>query len=117
MFSSSEMLRYSEDSHYHTFTGGLISLGIIFTVIAGFYTTISETVNRTAITSSLNARIESNPSAYNLTANADSMIMFGIQLQSVDLSFNYDFNAPRRYFDLVAHRYLLSYGMATQSFE
>lgn len=74
---------------------------------------ISQTLNKTAITSSLNARIESNPSAYNLTINAENMIMFGIQLQSVDLAFNYDFNGPRRYFDLVAHRYLLSYGMAT----
>jgi hypothetical protein len=113
MFSSSEMLRYSEDAQYHTFTGGLISLGIIFTVIAGFFSMISQTINKTAITYSLNARIESNPSAYNLTTNADNMIMFGIQLQSVDLSFNYDFNGPRRYFDLVAHKYILSYGMVS----
>lgn len=102
MFSSSEMLRYSEDSRYHTFTGGIISLGIIFTVIAGFFSMISETIHRTAITANLNSLINSDPPAYNLTANVENMFMFGIQIQSNDLSFNYDFNGPKRYFDITA---------------
>ena len=77
-------------------------MGIIFTVIAGFFSMISETINRTAISSSLNALINYDPSPYNLTTNADNMFMFGIQIQSNDLSLNYDFNGPRRYFDVTA---------------
>jgi hypothetical protein len=100
MFSSSEILRYNDDAHYRTFTGGVISLGIILTVIAGFFSMISETVNRTAITSSLNVVTSSNPTAYNLTNNADNMFMFGLQIRSYDLKFFYDMNAPRRYFNI-----------------
>ena len=111
MFSSSEMLRYNEDAHYHTFTGGLISLGIIFTVIAGFFSMISETINRTAITYNVNAIIASSPSAYNLKTNADNMFMFGIQIQSTNLSFTYDFNGPKRYFDVFAQQFVLKYGI------
>jgi hypothetical protein len=85
MFSSSEMLRYNEDAYYQTFTGGVITLGIVVTVIAGFFSMISETINRTAITSSVNALTTSNPPAFNLTVNADNIFMFGIQIQSTNL--------------------------------
>ena len=111
MFSSSEMLRYNEDAQYHTFTGGLISLGIIFTVIAGFFSMISETIHKTAITSSLNSLINSSPSAYNLTTNVDNMFMFGVQIQSTNLLFSYDFNGPRRYFDIMAQQFVLRFGV------
>lgn len=102
MFSSSEMLIYNEDAHYQTFTGGIVTLGIIVTVISGFFSMISETINKTAITSSVNVLTMSDPPATNLIANEEKMFMFGIQIQSTDLSFNYDFNGPRRYFDIVA---------------
>ena len=78
MFSSSEMLRYNEDAQYQTFTGGIISLGIFLTVIAGFFSMISETVNRTAISSNLNVITSGNPPTYNLTNNLENMFMFGI---------------------------------------
>ncbi len=111
MFSSSEMLRYNEDAHYQTFTGGVITLGIIVTVISGFFSMISETINRTAITSSVNTLTTNYPPAYNLTANADNMFMFGIQIQSTDLSFFYDANGPRRYFDVTVFQSTLKYGI------
>ncbi len=78
MFSSSEMLRYDEDAQYQTFTGGIISLGIVLTVISGFFSMISETLNRTAISSNLNIITSGNPSPYNLTNNVENMFMFGI---------------------------------------
>ncbi len=93
------------------FTGGLISLGIIFTVIAGFFSMISETINKTAITSDVNSLINSSPSAYNLTNNAESNFMFEVQIQSTDLYFSYDFNGPRRYFDIVAQQFVLKFGV------
>lgn len=105
------MLRYNEDAHYQTFTGGIVTLGIIVTVISGFFSMISETINRTAITSTVNALTTSNPPAINLTANADNMFMFGIQIQSTDLSFFYDINGPRRYFDVTAIQIALNYGI------
>ena len=111
MFSSSEMLRYNDDAHYQTFTGGIFSLAIILTVIAGLFSMISETLNRTAITSSLNVITSSDPTAYNLTSNADSMFMFGIQIQSTDLTFFYDMNGPMRYFDVTVVSGALKYGV------
>ena len=111
MFSSSEMLRYNEDAQYQTFTGGIFSLGIILTVIAGFFSMISQTLNRTAITSSLNVITSSDPTAYNLTSNADNMFMFGIQIQSTVLNFFYDINCPRRYFEVNVISVALKYGV------
>jgi hypothetical protein len=111
MFSSSEILRYNDDAHYRTFTGGVISLGIILTVIAGFFSMISETVNRTAITSSLNVVTSSNPTAYNLTNNADSMFMFGVNIRSYDQQFFYDMTAARRYFNIDVLSLGLNYGV------
>ena len=84
MFSSSEMLRYNDDAHYQTFTGGFFSLAIILTVIAGFFSMISETLYRTAISSSLNVITSGNPTLYNLNPSKESMFMFGVQLTSMD---------------------------------
>ena len=61
MFYSSEMLRYNKDSQYQTFTGGIVSIAVVLVVVAGFFNMISETVNRTAISSSLNIVTTSNP--------------------------------------------------------
>jgi hypothetical protein len=69
MFYSSEMLRYDSDSQYQTFTGGLVSLVIVMIVIIGFFNMISETLNRTAITSSLNIVTSSSPPLYKMVTN------------------------------------------------
>ena len=83
------MLRYNKDSQYQTVTGGIFSLVIVIVVIAGFFNMISETINRTAVSSSLNVVTSSNPSAFNLTANPQNKFMFAVQIQSTDIQFNY----------------------------
>ena len=94
------MLRYNDDAHYQTFTGGLFSLGIIVVVLTAFFRMILETVNRTAIDSNLNIITSSNPASYSLTTNKENKFMFGLQISSTDLEFFYDMNGPRRYFDI-----------------
>jgi len=54
MFYSSEMLRYESDTEYKTITGGMITISIIAVVTIGFASMIADTLNRTAITASLN---------------------------------------------------------------
>jgi hypothetical protein len=105
------MLRYKDDTHYQTITGGLISIAIVILVIAGFFNMISETINRTAISYTLNSKASGDPPAYNLTVDTSNMFMFGVQIQSMDFSFFYDFNAPRRYFDIVVEQLVLKYGV------
>jgi hypothetical protein len=69
MFYSSEMLRYDSDSQYQTFTGGLVTLVIVMIVIIGFFNMISETLNRTAINSTLNVVTGSSPPLYKMVTN------------------------------------------------
>ena len=102
MFSSSEIFRYGEDAHYYTFTGGLITLGITITVIAGFFSMISETLSKSAISSNVNTLISSDPLGYNITTRSDSNFMFGIQLKSSNSLYINNFSAPTRYFNLFA---------------
>lgn len=111
MFYSAEMLRYNEDSNYKTVTGGLVSIGIVIVVIAGFFNMISETINRTAISYTLNSEATGDPTACNLITNKDNMFMFGAQIQSMNLTYFYNFNEPRRYFDLVVEQMVLEYGI------
>ena len=84
------MLRYNEESNYKTGTGGLISIAIVIVVIAGFFNMISETINRTAISFTLNSKASGDPTPYNLTANNENRFMFGVQIQSMDLSLFYN---------------------------
>lgn len=60
------MLRYNKDSQYQTFTGGIVSIAVVIVVIAGFFNMISETINRTAISSTVNVITTSNPPAYEM---------------------------------------------------
>ncbi len=83
------MLRYNNDSQYQTVTGGILTSAIVIVVIAGFFNMINETINRTAISSSLNVVTSSNPSAHNIITNAENMFMFAVQIQSTDIQFNY----------------------------
>ena len=83
------MLLYNKDSQYQTVTGGIFSLVIVIVVIAGFFNMISETINRTAISSSLNVITSSNPSAFNLITSPQNKFMFAVQIQSTNIEFNY----------------------------
>lgn len=80
MFYSTQMLRYRKDKQYSTITGGLVSLAIIVMVVAGFFSMIWQTLNRTAINSSATAIKSNNPPLYTLTADARNMFMFGLQI-------------------------------------
>ena len=62
---------------------------------------ISETINQTAITYTLNTKAAGDPTPLNLTVGAENKFMFGIQIQSMDLSYFHNFSDTRRHFDLV----------------
>lgn len=51
-FYSTEMLRFNDESEYKTITGGLISLGIIIMIMAGFATMIIDTFSLNSVKSS-----------------------------------------------------------------
>jgi len=44
-FYSSDMLRYENELEYRTLTGGILSLGIIITILIGFASMIIDTLN------------------------------------------------------------------------
>lgn len=69
MFYSSEMLRYDNDTEYKTVTGGIITISIIILVTIGFASMITDTLNKTAINSSLNIEKNNNPTYFNLIAD------------------------------------------------
>jgi archaellum biogenesis protein FlaJ (TadC family) len=48
-FNSFHILRYKQEAEYRTFTGGLISVGVIITIIIAFASMILDTVNRVTI--------------------------------------------------------------------
>jgi hypothetical protein len=47
------MLRYDDDEKYRTLTGGILSLGIIITIIIGFASMILDTLQLSSITTKL----------------------------------------------------------------
>lgn len=100
MFCSSELLRYNAETQYKTLTGGLFSVGIICVIIAGFANMISDTLNRTSITSSLTTNKKSDPPYGALIPGNDSMFMFGLQILSFDLTFQADLTNGPQYFDV-----------------
>ncbi len=69
MFYSSEMLRYDNDTEYKTVTGGIITISIIILVTIGFASMITGTLNKTAISSSLDINTSNNPTYFNLIAD------------------------------------------------
>ena len=49
-FNSSQLLRYENENEYRTLTGGIVSIGIAITIVIGFASMISDTLNKSAIT-------------------------------------------------------------------
>jgi len=111
LFYSSELLRFKGDTEYKTFTGGIISISLVAMVIAGFLSMISETLNKTAISSTLSEYKSSDPPFYNLTTDPKSNFMFGILIQPKDMSFNVDLNNGPRYFDVSLLVYSVQYSV------
>ena len=79
-FYSTQMLRFQKEGEYRTLTGGLLSLGIIVTIVIGFTSMIRETLNRSSFTTSLTVEKKPDPSATLMTASPESMFMFGIEI-------------------------------------
>ena len=61
MFYSTEMLRFNNNTQYKTVTGGLITIAIIVLVTVGFASMISNTLNKSAITFSMNVMKSIDP--------------------------------------------------------
>lgn len=53
-FNSSQMLRFQKENEYRTFTGGIISFGIIVTILIGFSSMIMNTLNLSTINYTFN---------------------------------------------------------------
>jgi hypothetical protein len=68
MFYASEMLRYNNENQYKTFTGGVITLGILTTIMIAFASMIFETLDRTKITYTLDVKKRADPTNYTLEA-------------------------------------------------
>lgn len=77
-FYSSEMLRYEDELEYRTLTGGVLSLGIIVTILIGFASMIIDTINLTSITTQMQVVKSTNPSAAILSTAPGSKFMFGV---------------------------------------
>jgi hypothetical protein len=93
------MLRFQGDLEYSTLTGGLLSMGILATVIIGFASMILDTLTLSTITAQQSILQAYTPTPLNLTASPQSMFMFGVSINSINLS------APVRYFDIFLELY------------
>jgi hypothetical protein len=72
------MLRFRGDDEYRTLTGGIISIGIIITIIIGFFQMIMNTLNLSTITYKQKVEKKENPQLTTFTTSANNDFMFGI---------------------------------------
>jgi uncharacterized membrane protein len=94
------MLRYNAETQYKTLTGGLLSISIFIFIVIGFANMISDTLNRTSIASTLQTIKQKDPALSVLTTNKNSMFMFGISVQTIDMAFTADLGSGSRFFDI-----------------
>lgn len=85
-FYSSEMLRYNDENEYRTLTGGIISIGIIITIIVGFANMIMDTLNLNTISTTFELIKNKNPTPTTLSTSPDSHFMFAAEIWHVNLS-------------------------------
>lgn len=105
-FYSTQMLRFQKEGEYRTLTGGILSIGIIITIVIGFTSMIGQTLNKSSFTTSLTVEKKPDPSATLMTASPDRMFMFGIEI------WRHNLNEGKRYFDIKAMLYTEEYGWA-----
>ena len=77
-FYSTEMLRYDDDLQYKTLTGGIVSIGIIITIIIGFASLILNTLDLDTFTISTETIKNKVPTASVLKKNEESPFRFVI---------------------------------------
>jgi hypothetical protein len=77
-FNSSQMLRFQNENEFRTLTGGIISIGIIITIIVSFASMILDTLNLSTINYTENSIKRVDPSYTAMTADPDKNFMFAI---------------------------------------
>lgn len=106
-FNSSQMLRFQNENEFRTLTGGIISIGIIITIIISFASMILDTLNLSTINYTENSIKRVDPSYTAMTADPDKNFMFAIEIWRQNLS------SSVRYFDIVSQYYYEEYGIAS----
>lgn len=114
-FCSNQLLRYNSDTQYNTVTGGLLSIGIIIVIVIGFASMITDTLNRTSITSSKTTTKNSDPPLSTLTTGEENMLMFSLSIQSYDFMYVANLSDPIQYFDVRMYLYHFVDGWLTMS--
>jgi hypothetical protein len=104
-FNSFQMLRFEKETEYRTFTGGLISVGIIITIIIAFASMIIDTVNRTTISFTFNEERSGDPSLSVITVSPENNFMFAVSVEGYNLSSEY------RLFDVVFEQIESTFGV------
>jgi hypothetical protein len=94
-FNSFQLLRYEKETEYRTFTGGLISVAIIATIVIAFASMILDTLNRSSIDFTQNTLRLTDPALSTLVASPDSNFMFGVEV------WGYNLSSEGRLFDVV----------------
>jgi hypothetical protein len=89
------MLRYDKELEYRSFTGGLLSLGIIIAVIVGFASMIINTLALNTINFVQVISKDPTPTFTELNIKKDSKFMIAVELWGVNMS------APTRIFDVL----------------
>ena len=115
-FCSNQLLRYNSDTQYNTVTGGLLSIAIIIVIVIGFASMITDTLNRTSITSSLTITKSADPPLSALTTGQENMFMFSVSIQSYDFMYLANLSDPIQYFDVRLSLYHFENGWLTMSF-
>ena len=68
-FYSTQLLRFKQEGEYRTFTGGLLSLGIIVFITIGFASMIISMLNRTTINTTFSVEKKTDPTLTILDAS------------------------------------------------
>ena len=96
LFSSMQLLRFDGDAETKTFTGGIISLGLIVYLISTFSSMILDTFDKILIQSSSDTSQDDEPKPiYLLTTDNASHFMLGVEV------WHFDLTSGPRYFDVV----------------
>ena len=106
-FYSTQLLRFKQKGQYRTFTGGLLSLGIIVVIVIGFASMILSMLQRTTISTTFNVQKNTDPTLTTLDTSLQKKYMFGVEI------WRHDLNSNKRYFDVVGVLYTQDTGWAT----
>lgn len=110
LFYSEQLFRCNANTQYKTLTGGLLSLALIIAISIGFTSMISDTLNRTSITSNLTTKKQLDPSLSIFKTGSDDIFMFSLIIQSFDKSYTANLSQIPRIFSFTAGLLTLNNG-------